>query len=1102
MVRNPNYFRRLRGWLTTALSVTGMALAIGQANPNADISTLIEELGNVSQPADRTALLKRLGQSPEQSARLLAAESHRLADFGQFTNAIAINDLALEVGSLGPDATALVQVRRERGVIRFREARYPEAVAEYEQAVELARQARDSQGELLALGDQAKTLAAAGEHDRGRLLAEQALEQARQRRDTLAEAKALQSLGEVQRRSSKFVEAVTALESALPYFIATTNRTEIAETRLKLATALAPLGRYSEAEALFREVITQFREEEDPSGEAIALGNLGAVYEYTGRYSEAAKTYEASLRIKEQIHDLTGQMMTLNNLGVLAQQTGRYRQARTCFDASLRLADTTGDPAGRAMALHNLGGLSHLNGRYTEALRLLQASLAIEEGQKNVVGAAETRGYIALVYRSAGLLAEARLELESVLGVFQEHAVPYAESETWHNLGEIHFATGEFNQSVKEFNESLRLKRELEDVIGQAKTHNHLGLVYQATHRWDEARAAFETSLQLTRQIGARAEEARAWLNLGELNRLRGSSDAGSNFRRAAASAEEASDLEAVEAAHLGIARLARQNRDWPAAASAARAAIEATEAIRAQVEDPALQISFGSGHSGPYEELITATLGLNQPEPAWQAAEQGKTRTLLALLEKGRASFSRSLSEAEQKQEETLNGRLAELNLKLRVLLADSGSTNANAAARTRQELTAARRDYDRFLRQLHIAHPELAVQRVRPPPPELSQVAPLLNDNTAILEYVVSDVQTWLFLIRKSAAAAPGASPAPREISVAVHSVNAGRNELARLGRAFRQRMVQQSPRVPAPEGQELYQLLLGPVQNALNGIRLLCVVPDATLWEIPFAALADSSGHPLIEQMAIAQVPSVAAWLAMDRLAMNRAATRPAGEILILANPELGLSRRREMPMLAGFDAIPGTERQARAIAEIFPGRAQLLLGPDATESRIKRECRGYRILHLATHGLYEPNDPMFSGLLLAREANSADDGFWEAREILESEVPAELTVLSACESARGGVYSGEGLRGLSWALFVAGCPSTLATQWAVADESTADLMIEFYRQLQPRLSANNRPTAGTLITKAEALRRAQLTLLKSERWSHPFHWAPFVLTGDGR
>jgi CHAT domain-containing protein len=136
-------------------------------------------------------------------------------------------------------------------------------------------------------------------------------------------------------------------------------------------------------------------------------------------------------------------------------------------------------------------------------------------------------------------------------------------------------------------------------------------------------------------------------------------------------------------------------------------------------------------------------------------------------------------------------------------------------------------------------------------------------------------------------------------------------------------------------------------------------------------------------------------------------------------------------------------------------------------------------------------------MYSHLVLSQTGTSdSEDGLLEAWEIMKLKLNADLVVLSACDTGRGRVGAGEGVIGLSWAVFVAGCPATVVSQWKVASASTTELMIEFHR----RLLASNRK-AGAPTSKAEALRQASLRLLRSRRYRHPFYWAPFVLVGAG-
>ncbi|PYP82253.1 MAG: hypothetical protein DMF61_26975 [Blastocatellia bacterium AA13] len=151
--------------------------------------------------------------------------------------------------------------------------------------------------------------------------------------------------------------------------------------------------------------------------------------------------------------------------------------------------------------------------------------------------------------------------------------------------------------------------------------------------------------------------------------------------------------------------------------------------------------------------------------------------------------------------------------------------------------------------------------------------------------------------------------------------------------------------------------------------------------------------------------------------------------------------------------------------------------------------------YSVLHFATHGVLDDRNPMYSYLVLASgKSGSNEDGLLEAWELMQCDLNAELAVLSACETARGRVGDGEGMIGMTWALFVAGVPTTVASQWQVPSESTTKLMIEFHRNL-----VNGR---GEKLSKAEALRRAALTLIKDPALRmKPYYWAGFVVVGDG-
>src|SRR5262249_13781497 len=144
---------------------------------------------------------------------------------------------------------------------------------------------------------------------------------------------------------------------------------------------------------------------------------------------------------------------------------------------------------------------------------------------------------------------------------------------------------------------------------------------------------------------------------------------------------------------------------------------------------------------------------------------------------------------------------------------------------------------------------------------------------------------------------------------------------------------------------------------------------------------------------------------------------------------------------LPRGGRLGGLPGTKREAIAIQADFP-ETTAYLGEGAQEEKVKQEAGKYRYLHFATHGFFNEAAPMLSTLVLGKPADgSAEDGFLTAREIFDMKLSADMVVLSACNTARGEQRGGEGIVGMGWALFVAGAPTQVLSQWSVDDKSTA-------------------------------------------------------------
>jgi CHAT domain-containing protein len=273
-----------------------------------------------------------------------------------------------------------------------------------------------------------------------------------------------------------------------------------------------------------------------------------------------------------------------------------------------------------------------------------------------------------------------------------------------------------------------------------------------------------------------------------------------------------------------------------------------------------------------------------------------------------------------------------------------------------------------------------------------------------------------------------------------------------------------------------QRLHEYLIGPVERAglLQGKRRLYVAPHADLHYLPFAALLapETRNGFLIERFAISYTPSASVWAQLPAPAGPTA----AGRLLMLAP--------------VSPDALPGAALEARRIARAYGTNVTSLVGQEATEPGFRELVPDHQVVHLASFGVLNKQNPLFSYVAL-RPAGD-EDGRLEVHEIFGLSLKADLVVLSACQTALGAgalgdVPAGDDWVGLVQAFLYAGSARVLATTWPVADRPTATLMTAFYEELR----------AGA--PEDVALARAQRAALREAKTGSPLYWAGFVLTG---
>lgn len=628
-------------------------------------------------------------------------------------------------------------------------------------------------------------------------------------------------------------------------------------------------------------------------------------------------------------------------------------------------------------------------------------------------------------------------------------------------------ALGETAAAARHVEEALRMPT---DMFRTLQVQMWYGIVLMHDGKLAEAERAFREAIAAGRKTGEGQLTALTLARLSGLcAREHRAKEALAIAQEAAAQAKLVGGVELAEglgaAMHLAMGRALAAAGRYRDAIPELRAAIEETEKKRTELPDIAT-IRFYFDNSEPYHELVTLLLRVGRPLDALQVAERMRSRALIESLQRN-GQLTVRLSPDEERRQRELEQKVAKLN---RELVA-SGETSA-----VRQQLEEAHENLDRFTNEMAVLHGDTGMRRIETETMQRSLPAALRD--TVVLEYVVSDTETIVFAVRRKG----------HSLDVRARVLPLPRAKLAKRIERFMKAIEQRDADYAEPAA-ALYRALLAPVESSLAGASMIAIVPDMELWTLPFHALRGPSGRHLLEDADLFYASSLTAL----QIAMRHTRRHDHPPVLLaFGNPTPGsaaIAELRDANRGALLGALPDAEREVRTIAALYgPGRSRVYVGQAARESVFKQQASHYDVLHFATHGLLDDDAPMYSALLLAPSRDvRGDDGLLETREIVRMHLKADLAVLAACNTAGGAVQPGEGVIGVSWAFLMAGCPTTIVSQWAASSAATSELMIDFHTAL----------TRGR--SKSDALRAAQLSMLHGTRYQHPYYWASFVVLG---
>jgi len=770
------------------------------------------------------------------------------------------------------------------------------------------------------------------------------------------------------------------------------------------------------------------RENGDLAGESLAF-SIDTIVLNHERDPAAIEAGRTSLALAEQSGDPDALAKALLRLGraEAGDDPGMARSDR--FERVLALADDLEDPLPAGTAASRLAALYAARRDHRRAFyyAVLAREIAERNGDTLTSSAAELN--LAGEYEYDGDVQLAREHFHKALDAARRAGYRKNELSIMAHLASL-------EQRLGHESAFRRLRAQVLQRAGEEGADDALGEIYDN----DLAVALDRGQLAVAERAARRAIDHapphsfyryRAWIRLGSVH-LR------QHKPRAAiedvAQAWAVAPTEGFDAALVTAEALRQLGRIAEATAAMRRAVSEAEVDRAAVVADDRQRRMILKERLDPYLGLVDLLVAQKQPREALFVAERAKGRALLDMLSGAEVRLP-AMSDEERRTERELAARVSRLE----------GGDDAELAL-------------DSYRTQLRAKYTPFGGSAAAPAELAETELHALLPDrHIAFVEYVVTKSRLHIFVVRRDGAG----------VAIRVRTVPVASADLEPAARRFRDALAGGDLRFEAP-ARALYARLLAPIERDLRGVTTLCLVPDGALWHVPFEALIGPRGEFVTARMATFYAPSIAVYAAMRR----------------------GGGRHRAAPSLLAF-ADPhaaDAEREVLAAAACCP-RHTIYVGADALESRVKRESGGYDIIHFATHGVIDDANPMYSHLLLAPDGE--DDGVLETWEMLRLNLHSELVVLSACDTARGKVGAGEGLIGMSWALFAAGSPSTIATQWKVDSATAADLTIEFYRQWRGRGE----------VSKARALQRARAAIRRDPRRRHPFFWASYVLIGLG-
>ncbi|CAN5609752.1 CHAT domain-containing protein [soil metagenome] len=840
----------------------------------------------------------------------------------------------------------------------------------------------------------------------------------------------------------KFGSAAGKLEAASILLSQIGRNSDGAQADVARLLALAMLGRYDEAIETGQQALKIFAAEGDDLAAGKIEMNLSNIISRQALHHEAERYCLSARKRFIRAREKSWQAMAENGLANTYAELNDFTKAQHYYELALVTARAEKMTVTVAEIEASLGNLALLRGQYAAALRFLESSRQRYDDLAMPHQSAIADLEIADIYSELNLLTEAADVYERISPVFQKLRLRAEEARSRLNHGRTAARLGEAGLARKELKTALRLFAREKNYSGQMSVLLSQGEQLIAGRKADQALAVFELAAKVVRHDDNPRHEISLNLLEGEALALAGSNRrAASRLTKASELAKRHQQTNSLQTALNSLGKLAAATGELKKASTYFSNAAKLVEGLRSNLAADEFSMAFLASRLEPFENLADLLLSQGKIADAFRTIERGRSRSLLDAMKTRQATTNSS---------NKLQGRADELRAELNFYYKKLDRSTGDEDERLRADILRGESDLSKIIRQINSLAGEIKSKAERF---DLKHLQNRLG-SASLIEYIERDGMISAFVVTgKNVKYVSGitdkadVADALDDLHFQFGAMRYGDGGLGRFAAQIKGRTDRCLMR--------LYDLLVRPLEKYFAGTRLI-VVPAGPLHYVPFHALHDGERY-MVERFETSYAPSAAVWSALQH-----------------AKP-----RKFASTLLIGYadKRIPLVENEVRSIRRILPASTSLT-GSKATFAAFTQNAGSHDLIHLACHGQFRHDNPMYSSLHLA-------DGWVTVQDICSQRLRASLVTLSACETGLNKIYAGDEILGLARGFLSAGASSIVVSLWTVNDAAASRLMTSFYNHLQRGDSV------------AASLRDCQLEAVR--RGDHPYLWSPFVLIG---